>query len=298
MERMIFKLTGQFISFDMDEILKRLGKGMDVTIKEIDATPEMQLARTCISYGHDTIYLNYREVMRQNILNIMRKRGSAIIGDFGETVYEGDIVQGKRLDIVLGLPASGRSTVLADRMSAEFHSRLIDNKETQKNIIEYNKGWGARITHKEAQTITDSLFHKSIERGENIVLVKVGKYAPEIIGDYIIPAKGKGYNVTVNLVDLNRNKAISRMLTDFVQNSNFRDPELIEKYAPIGSENCVVNTYRILKKDFLVDGYSCWNNDVPKGEKAILTEKSNIEGKFIDEAPKQIEKIPDNVITM
>ena len=215
MERMIFKLTGQFISFDMDEILKRLEKGMDVTIKEIDATPEMQLARTCISYGHDTIYLNYREVMRQNILNIMRKRGSAIIGDFGETVYEGDIVQGKRLDIVLGLPASGRSTVLADRMSAEFHSRLIDNKETQKNIIEYNKGWGARITHKEAQTITDSLFHKSIERGENIVS------SGSLLNNSLLPVSnafvGTGFNDKTRLMFDNDSRLY---LVDFINEKN------------------------------------------------------------------------------
>ena len=47
---------------------------------------------------------------------------------------------------------------------------------------------------------------------------------------YIYPAISSGYVVNIHYVDLDRNKALGRMLNRFIEDGRFLKPELIEKY--------------------------------------------------------------------
>lgn len=280
------KLTGLPVSPEMKDILCRLSNKQDVTMEEIDKTVEMRMARSNIAHETPTIDRKNREDIQEYIKRKMLEAGSASVDAYGDTVYNGSIETGRRLDIVIGLPASGKSSAIADTLSAEFKSRIIDNDEAKKMIPQYNSGWGADVVHEESQLISDSVFKESADRHENIVLPKVGSSSEKLINKYISYAKKQGYTVNIHYVELDRNKALGRMLSRFIEDGRFLQPQLIDKYAPIGEKNKIEQSYEYLKGSEFITGYSKWNNDVARGDRPVLLEYNNLNGRYIEDAVK------------
>lgn len=67
--------------------------------------------------------------------------GAATLDADGRVQYNRDVRRDSRLDIVTGLPTSGKSSAVVDVISKKFHSRIIDNDEAKKPFSEYNNGW-------------------------------------------------------------------------------------------------------------------------------------------------------------
>lgn len=283
-DRKIVKLTNKPVSDEMQSILERLDRREDVPIYEIEDTPEIKTARLFVPVDRQTIERRGREEMQYGVYERMMSLGSAVKDENGKAAYEGEISRNTRLDIVIGLSASGKSSALVDVLSEEFKSRVIDNDMAKSMIPEFNDGWGAGLVHKESQMISDQVFMEALRNHENIVTPRVGSDPELLLNSYIIPAKEEGYEVNVHFVDVDRNKAMGRLLGRFITKGRFLDPKLIDKYAPTNATNKVSASYEALKGSGYVDGFSKWNNDVTKGEKPILEECGNISGRFIDNA--------------
>lgn len=215
------KLTGDPISREMEDIIRRLNNNERVDIEEIDATREITVARSVVNYSVPTIQL--------------------------QVSYNGNVKREARFDVVLGLPASGKSSSLCDKISEEFGSRIIDNDEAKKLLPEYNNGWGANIVHDESQLVSDLQLNRCLENKENIVFPKVGGNYKKI-EEVILRAKSNGYKVYVHYVHLNRNKALGRMLNRFIETGRFLPPDLIEKYDNVREGNRILNTYNNFKE--------------------------------------------------
>jgi predicted ABC-type ATPase len=283
---MINKLTGMEVSDDMKVVLDRLERDEYVSMDEIDKLLEIKLAHSCINNSVPTSQLKDREDLEGGVYDQLEKMGCANVDENGNTVYNGVIKKQKRLDLVIGLPASGKSSALVDKISNEFSSRIIDSDEAKKLLPEYNNGWGAAVVHEESKMIALTLTLTSINKGENIILPKVGSNYEELALDMKY-YKNKGYQVYVHYVELSRNKALGRMLHRFLSQGRFLDPRLIEKYINQSEGNKIQNTYEKFKQEFMkggnVDGYSKWNNDVKQGEEARLVEQCNCNGKITEQ---------------
>lgn len=177
----------------------------------------------------------------------MDEKGKPLVDSDGNTLYNGDVEKGRRLDIVIGLPASGKSSAIVDTISYEQHSMLIDNDEAKRQFPEFNKGWGANTVHKESQVVERAVFKEALREGRNIVLPKVGSDADKLMTDYIAYAKDAGYKVNVHFVDLDRNKALGRMMGRFIHTGRYLSPELIDKYANERDGNKIAQAYEALK---------------------------------------------------
>lgn len=272
-------LTGEPISNEMKEILYRLEKGIDVPLERIENTREMKFARTCVNKSLDTIYLVGREGMRANIANKLMKRGSVSgVDEKGNPVYNGIVENNSRLDIVIGLPASGKSSAIVNSISTEYKSRVIDNDEAKKEIPEYNDGWGSGLVHSESKGIERDMLYSAIANKENIVYPKVGSDFKKLM-KVISVAVEHGYSVNVHYVELNRNKALGRMINRFINEGRFLEPKLINDYDNPIAGNKIGKTYELLKAGGVINGYSRWNNDVEKGQKPILIE-TNCKGRL------------------
>lgn len=287
----VMSLTGQPISHELQDVLKDLDNGKYVDLETIYDTPELRLALTMVSDGKSTDMLAGREDFRKSKVKEMLNFGSATVDENGKTQYNGSVDKDARLDIIIGLPASGKSSAIVDNISQEFHSKLNDNDEAKKMIPEFNKGWGANIVHKESQRISDTAYIVSLNQKENIVLPKVGADAQKLFDSYIKPARDKGYTVNVHFVDLPREKALGRMIRRFADKGRFLPPDLIDKYCNEREGNRIAKTYEELKNnpEFAkeIRGFSKWNNDVKRGEKPILMESINLSGRYIDNARTQ-----------
>lgn len=288
-ERPVMKLTGMPISDDMMGILNSLKEGEYVDIERIENTPEIKLAYSHINHAIPTIMLPGREAEQAKNIFEMLKMGSVTIDENGKTSYNGSVERNARLDIVIGLPASGKSSAIVDTISNEFHSRVIDNDEAKKMIPEFNNGWGADVVHKESQIISDKAYLIALQSKDNIVLPKVGSNARDLLRNYIEPAIKKGYTVNVHYVELDREKALGRMLNRFFKEGRFLDPKLIDKYHNDLEGNKIEAAFAELKNSELISGYSKWDNDVAWGEKPFLEEVSNLEGAFISSARRKPE---------
>lgn len=300
---MIFNMTGQPVSQEMADAIDRLGQGEYIPCSELDKIPEVKLAYSILNENGERIKvdLESRKPLQDSVYAEMQQITSAtvdedgkiVVDGNGETVYNGIVNREARLDIVMGLPASGKSSSLVDPISSEFHSRLIDNDEAKKRFPEYNNGWGAEVVHKESKAICNKLFNQCIQKKENIVLPKVGSDSTKLLQAFIKKAKAEGYHVYVHFADLDRNKALGRMLSRFCENGRFLRPSLTDNYAPVKNgktHNYIQDAYEALKKSGMVDGFTKWDNDVAKGEKPILIENIGCEGKFIENAGKKEEQ--------
>ena len=285
----IVALTGQPVSEEMKAILKRCERGEYVSVEEINVTPEMKTAASCVSHQTPTIQLKDREQIEAHVFDILSnygsvstdKNGRALVDGNGNTQYNDIVDQGSRLDIVIGLPASGKSSAIVETISKEHHSMLIDNDEAKRLFPEFNKGWGAGVVHAESQMVERDVYLDAIMQGKNIVLPKVGSDANKLLMDYILPAKLQGYKVNVHFVDLDRNKALGRMLNRFINKGRYLAPELIDKYANDRDGNRIAKAYAELANSGMVDGMSKWDNDVGYNELPKLKETKGLSDKFI-----------------
>jgi len=295
-QEMIVKLTGQPVSKEMQDILKRLSEKQYVSLEEINATKEMKIARSNINYACPTIQLDNRQEIQLDVLKQMNQMGSVefdengkvIVDSEGNTLYNGRVERNSRLDIVIGLPASGKSSAIANSISNEFHSKVIDNDEAKKKIPQYNDGWGSGVVHEESQYISDAAFRMAVQNHENIVLPKVGSKAEKLCDSYIIYAKENGYEVNLHYVELDRNIALGRMINRFIEDGRFLEPNLIEKYDNPTDGNRIETAYETVKLHSSVAGYSKWDNDVERGEQPILVESHNLTGNYIKNARRKV----------
>ena len=267
---MINKLTGEPVSAEMQSVLKRLAASESVPEAEIMALKEIKEANSCISSSKPTIELKDRAGIQEGVFDRLQNMGSAVTKSDGAVSFSGEIRCERRMDIVIGLPASGKSSALVEPISEMYKSRVIDSDEAKKLLPEYNDGWGAGIVHKESQRISEQQLIAALEKGENITYPRVGGDATELINIAAI-AKSKGYSVYVHFNELDRNKALGRMINRFLETGRYIKPELITRYG-----NDINNTYEQAKKaTSIVDGFSKWSNDVPLGSRPKLIEYSS-----------------------
>ena len=291
-DRDIVLLTGLPVSDEMQDVLDKCSAGEYVDIDEVNATPEMKAAESCVSNSTPTINLKDREPIQNHVFETLMNYGSIsldesgkpLVDSHGNTIYNNDVERGRRLDIVIGLPASGKSSAIVDTISYEHHSMLIDNDEAKRQFPEFNKGWGANTVHKESQIVEQAVFKQALSEGRNIVLPKVGSDAAKLLTSYISYAKDAGYKINVHFVDLDRNKALGRMMGRFIHTGRYLSPKLIDKYANERDGNRIAQAYEELKMMDVIDGYSKWDNDVGRGEKPILLEAANLDDDFIKNA--------------
>ncbi|MCM1062007.1 MAG: zeta toxin family protein [Eubacterium sp.] len=263
------KLTGESVSREMINVLEQLKLGRDVSRETINDLKEIKAAYSHISNGEPTILLNNREEIQTDVLQKLQNMGSAVTKSNGTVSLSGDIQRDKRMDIVIGLPAAGKSSALAEPISELCKSRIIDSDEAKKLLPEYQNGWGTGVVHKESQIISNTQLNFALDKGENIVYPRVGGDCEEL-KNYITNAKQQGYKVYLHYNDLNKNKALGRMINRFLETGRFINPDLITKYG-----NSIENTYQTLKKSEIIDGYSKWSNDVPLGYRPKLIECSD-----------------------
>lgn len=289
-ERQIVKLTGLPVSDEMQDILNTLERGEYVEIDRIKNTEEMKTAYLHINYATPTILLEGRQAEQANCARMLLDKGSATLDKDGKTHYDGIVDRKSHLDIVIGLPASGKSSAIVDTISNEFHSRVIDNDEVKKMIPEFNNGWGASVVHEESQIISDWAYRNALKQGDNIVLPKVGSDAAKLLKQYIMPAINAGYTVNLHYVELDREKALGRMINRFITEGRFLDPQLIDKYCNHLDGNKIEKCFEQLKNSEYISGCSKWNNDVEYGQRPILAEYHNLETAYIDSATQKKEE--------
>lgn len=114
---MINKLTGEPVSEETQSVLKRLAANESVPESEISELQEIKEANSCISASKPTIELENRAGIQKGVFDRLQNMGSAVTRSDGTVSFSGEIRRERRMDIVIGLPASGKSSALVEPIS-------------------------------------------------------------------------------------------------------------------------------------------------------------------------------------
>lgn len=125
----------------------------------------------------------------------------------------------KKAYYVIGLPASGKSTI-ACKIADFSHSAILDNDYAKRKLPEFKQHCcGATLVHDEAdQIVFSNSEYSAIEycvgNGYNIVIPKIGGNLNGVI-TLTDSLKNKGYDVFLVLIDLDRKAATQRAFMRF-----------------------------------------------------------------------------------
>lgn len=249
---------------ELQSVIDRLAKGENVPTDAIDSVPEVQEIRRIKAPETYQINTPEREQLRAQIAQRLYQMGSYSSKD-GD--YTGEVAQGRRIDIVIGVPAAGKSSVLVNPLSEQHKSRVIDGDMAKELLPEYDGGKGAGQVHKESSQIRDRVFDSAIENGDNIVWPTVGDNLDKLLSD-IQMMRDNGYSVYLHLNELSATKATGRALNRFLTEGRFVDPEIVLRAGDKPTQNYLY----IRQQGGLIDGYSRYSNDVARGERPIRIE--------------------------
>lgn len=255
------------VSPELQSVIDRLTKGEDVSLEEINSTPEVQEVRKIPETDTSRIDTPEREQLRAEVAQKLYQTGSYSSESKG---YTGEVAQERRIDIVIGVPAAGKSSVLVNPLSEQHKSRVIDSDMAKELLPEYDGGKGAGNVHKESSMIRNRVFEQAIAAGDNIVWPTVGDDLNKLLSD-IQTMRDNGYAVYLHLNELSATKATGRALGRFVSEGRFVNPKIVME----AGDKPTRNYHYIRQQGGLIDGYSHYSNDVKREEKPILIESTD-----------------------
>lgn len=290
-------LTGKEISRQTYDTLERLERGEPLSLEELDSLPEVEEGKVKAKEYRDAFLKEHpefkdvppkdvgtylieseeRKQLRNNILSERLQSGSfSHIDSEGKEVYNGRTEKGRRLDIVIGLPAAGKSSAIVNPLSQYYKSVVVDSDIVKGMLPEFNGGWGATLVHEESSKINMTMLAEEMVTGNNIVLPIVGAKVSSV-EKYLNLAKERGYDVHLHLNELNSSKAMGRMLRRYFTTGRFIPPEVSWVYGDKPTE-----VYEELISRGVLNGYSHWNNDVARGQRPTLADVSGNLGLYAE----------------
>lgn len=284
------KITGFPLSKEIQDIVSKLDRGEDITLEEYYNVPEVKIAREkkregfsldpkmMKKYKGGTDYiakvqaeLPPEKVAEQTrIKNELDADGCMILNSEGKLEHGGEVIRGRRFDVVVGLAAAGKSSI-ADYISYKYHSGFLDSDDAKKKLEGYDDGINASYVHPESKFINDWRTLEAVERGDNVILPVVGDNdSPQEFLAKIQPFIDSGYDIHLHKVDLPKNKAIGRAIGRYINQGRYIDLAILMEMDP----DKIDNIFNALKKDGVISGYAEWNNDVPRGQHPTVVESS------------------------
>ena len=269
------------LPWNQQSAIRNFTSGKDTSIETLqqsgvpDAT--IQLLQGGASYYQAIESLFTPEAVREQqriVKEMTEKQGSVEFDENGDPHYTGEVNQNRRLDVVAGLPASGKST-LAESLSAQYGSRMLDSDDAKKLHKDYQNGDNSSPLHNESRFITDQAMGIMINNGDNVVLPVVG-HSYDSIKRQIEAFKSAGYDVHLHNVDLPWSKALSRALNRTLETKRLLDFDYLTGTDSTGlTPQKIKDTFNRLVKEGLVDGYATWNNDVERGKPPVAVSYSD-----------------------
>jgi N12 class adenine-specific DNA methylase/predicted kinase/predicted RNA methylase len=166
----------------------------------------------------------------------------------------------RKMDIVMGLPASGKSSSVAEPLAKEHGALIIDSDDAKKQLPEFGGGIGAGAVHLESSAIAKNLLVKAIQNGDNLVYPTVGKDYT-FLNELIDRAEQNGYQVTVHFVDVPVEVAFKRAIERFNRSNRLVNPQNIIDIGLLPSTN-----FDKIQVDRKNNGYAKYSNDVEQGQ--------------------------------
>lgn len=195
-----------------------------------------------------------------------------------EAFAGGEVKREKRLTLVLGPPAAGKSTIAED-LAKTKGAAILDSDEIKKTLPEFDGGIGSAAVHEESSDLAHMLEAALRADGTNIVYPKVGG-SPGSIRKTIERFKKDGYEVELVNMAVTAENAYKRMIGRFVDKGRLIPPSYVDAVG----EN-PTGTFKTLKEEGQADGYAQIDNNAGKDDPKPVSEiegRNPLEGSSYD----------------
>lgn len=180
-----------------------------------------------------------------------------------KNLYEKDIANRKHeyeATIVLGLPASGKST-LAEPIIKEKGALEVDPDLAKAQLPEYNNGLGTFATHEESSAISREVMAEALANGDNIVWPRVD--SPDKVVRDIQNLKRLGYKVHVKHLEVSAETAEQSAIERYLTRGRYVSPLVVREYGTKPLES-----YRAVQKSGLADSTEMFTRGYSRGPHA------------------------------
>ena len=152
--------------------------------------------------------------------------------------------------IVVGLPASGKSSRIANPLSNEQGAFIMDSDEMKKLTPEYHDGQGADTVHNESKKVMEQAFEEFTSgsmKGTNLVIPVIGDEAGKLNKKYINALLAAGYDVEIAYKQADAKSSANRVVSRAISEGRFIPREVVEGY----NDEAVRNAYNeVLATDY------------------------------------------------
>ena len=195
------------------------------------------------------------------------------LGRGGAKPIGGIALKDQKVYIVIGLPASGKSSV-ASTIADFTSSYLIDSDLAKRKLSEYKNDGGASLVHEESSYLADMLLTECTKGKFNMVVPRIGNDFASI-REYCGAFVEKGYSVYLVLVELDRQYATIRAYNRYIETKRYIPLSLIyDSYI----NDSTLTYYRLKQRSpNLLSGFIHLNNEVAKGKPPRIVECCNME---------------------
>ncbi len=226
-----WEVSPEHLMIETDEaraLYERIVAGDYPTMEELRAHPVVAQLDALSAY-YKALYGNTadidtpeRNAMRQEKIEWFLTQGSARTESIDTSgkhhyVYDGELKKEYRMELVLGLPASGKSTRIVDPDSEEQSAFILDPDMIKEQLPEYIESHGAAADaiHFEGMKIFNEAvkaFTMGDLKGTNVILPIVSGNLDELMENYIRPFEEAGYTVKVKFREALPNEAAARVV--------------------------------------------------------------------------------------
>ena len=226
-----WEVSADHLMIEGDEaraLYERIVSGDYPSMEELRANPVVAQLDALSAY-YKALYGNTAEIdtpernaLRDKILAWFLTMGSARADHMDDSgypvyVYDGPVKQEYWMELVLGLPASGKSTRIVDPDSEAMDAFILDPDVIKAELPEYKEshGAGADAIHFEGMDIFEKAVRAFTEgdmKGTNAIIPLVSSDLEELMDTYIHPFEEAGYNVKVKFREAEPNAAAARVV--------------------------------------------------------------------------------------
>lgn len=187
------------------------------------------------------------------------------MGWVDDDMAAGEVLANKEATVILGPPASGKST-FANAIARAKNAAIIDSDAVKSMLPEYGSGIGANAVHEESDIITRRVFDAMRAEGVNVVIPKVGGTLAGI-ERLVESLKASGYRVNIVNVAVDKDTAFRRMIGRFLSTGRLVNTAYMREVGDGPSR-----TYAALKRKGIGDAFAEIDNNGPRGSPAPITE--------------------------
>ena len=226
-----WEVTPEHLMIEGDEareLYERITAGDYPDMEELKAHPVVAQLDALAAY-YKSLYGNTadintpeREALREEIMNWFLSRGSARVDSTDENGYpvyafDGPLKSEYQMELVLGLPASGKSTRVVNPDSDAMDAFILDPDDIKAQLPEYKEshGAGADAVHFEGMNLMKKAIDAFLEgdmKGVNIILPIVSSDLDDLMENYIHPFEEAGYNVKAVFREAEPHEAAARVV--------------------------------------------------------------------------------------